>query len=121
MILSPSIRVDPGTVHPHIANKTQALHTLTCIRFITALGSFRINLNARAGELTRLPRSSQACPTIAGKSYARIGSVVVLVWTYMRALATTGLRGGIHAGFPGAASVYYYCDDMPSVVMYEYQ
>ena len=27
----------------------------------------------------------------------------------------------IHAGFPGAASVYYYCDDMPSVVMYEYQ
>ena len=28
---------------------------------------------------------------------------------------------GIHAGFPGAASVYYYCDDMPSVVMYEYQ
>ena len=29
--------------------------------------------------------------------------------------------GRIHAGFPGAASVYYYCDDMPSVVMYEYQ
>ena len=28
---------------------------------------------------------------------------------------------GIHAGFHGAASVYYYCDDMPSVVMYEYQ
>ena len=27
----------------------------------------------------------------------------------------------IPAGFPGAASVYYYCDDMPSVVMYEYQ
>ena len=27
----------------------------------------------------------------------------------------------IHAGFPGSASVYYYCDDMPSMVMYEYQ
>jgi hypothetical protein len=34
---------------------------------------------------------------------------------------TQSLKRGIHAGFPGAASVYYYCDDMPSVVMYEYQ
>ena len=31
------------------------------------------------------------------------------------------LAARIHAGFPGAASIYYYCDDMPSVVMYKYQ
>ena len=68
-----------------MANKTQTLHTLTSRRFITPLGSFRINLNARAGELTRsLTRPLQTCLTIAGKSH--IGSVVVLVWTHASAL-----------------------------------
>ena len=36
-------------------------------------------------------------------------------------MLTARSNKGIHAGFPGAASVYYYSDDMPSVVMYECQ
>ena len=45
--------------------------------------------------------------TFSGRGAAQIEDDIIKSW--------------IHAGFPGAASVYYYCDDMPSVVMYEYQ
>ena len=40
-----------------------------------------------------------------------------LTYSLARALAITGIPSGFH----GAASVYYCCDDMPSVVFDKYQ